>query len=454
MSTSTQSSLQAAGEVNIEKLFLVSNKGIVSLSDYLIELNIYESIFNNVVSGDILISDSRNLIKEFSIVGDEYLIIQATTPGLDNSLSKTYRITSVEDRMLVRDQNTQIYKLRFVSQEALIDVLCPLFNSFSGSVETIVNKIFTDNLEINRTLNHDDSHKKLTQSDEKTKLVVFSESSNKLKFVSPGWTPMQCINWLTKKALPKSGKACNFLFWESNRSFYFGTLESIFTNGQTIGTYNYQAFDIRGPTDDISEKMALIQRVDILNGLDHLDNLDNGYFASKLVSLDIIKKQRNITDYDHVTQFPSYNHLSKENPKPLFNEKSAIRNLNSHIRIYPTSTGLHTDTPKNYNEIMGDIYGNRLSNLIELNSLKLNVSIYGRTDVEAGRIMDIKFPDMSPVDETDMASEHVDSRYSGRYLITSIHHKINIAKHIMTMEVIRDSLSASSKDRASSPGEF
>ena len=68
MSTSTQSSLQAAGEVNIEKLFLVSNKGIVSLSDYLIELNIYESIFNNVVSGDILISDSRNLIKEFSIV--------------------------------------------------------------------------------------------------------------------------------------------------------------------------------------------------------------------------------------------------------------------------------------------------------------------------------------------------------------------------------------------------
>ena len=103
---------------------------------------------------------------------------------------------------------------------------------------------------------------------------------------------------------------------------------------------------------------------------------------------------------------------------------------------------------------MGDIYGNRLSNLIELNSLKLNISIYGRTDVEAGRIMDIKFPDMSPVDETDMASEHVDSRYSGRYLITSIHHKINIAKHIMTMEVIRDSLSASSKDRASSPGEF
>jgi hypothetical protein len=100
---------------------------------------------------------------------------------------------------------------------------------------------------------------------------------------------------------------------------------------------------------------------------------------------------------------------------------------------------------------MGEIYGNRLSNLIELNSLKLNLSVYGRTDVEAGRIIDIKFPDMSPVDEKDRTSEHLDSRYSGSYLITSIHHKINITKHIMTMEVVRDSLTSSPSEISRGP---
>jgi hypothetical protein len=451
MSISTQSRLQSAGEISIEQLTLVSNKGAVSLLDYLAELNIYEGIYNNVVSGDILISDSRNLIKEFSIIGEEYLIIKAVTPGLDNQIHKTFRITSVEDRMLVRDNNTQIYKLRFISQEALLDSLSPLYNAFSGSIESIVARIFSDNLEITRNLIFNDTTSKLTPSSDVTPLVIFSESANKLKFVSPGWTPFQCFNWLAKKAIPKSGQACNFLFWETNRAFYFGNLEKIFETGSSIGTYKYQALGVAGPTDDTIEQMTLIQSVQILNGLDHLENLDNGYFASKLVSLDLTKKQRFITDYDHIGKFATYKHLVRDNPKALFNADRVVRNLNSHIRVYPTSTGVHSNVPNNYNERMGEIYGNRLSNLIELNSLKLNLSIYGRTDVEAGKIIDIKFPDMSPVDEKDRTSEHLDSRYSGSYLITSIHHKINITKHIMTMEVVRDSLTSASSEILKAP---
>jgi hypothetical protein len=451
MSISTQSRLQSAGEITIEQLTLVSNRGAVSLLDYLAELNIYEGIYNNVISGDVLISDSRNLIKEFSIVGEEYLIIKAVTPGLNNQIYKTFRITSVEDRMLVRDNNTQIYKLRFISQEALIDSISPLYNAFSGSIESIVAKIYSDNLQVTRNLAFNDTTSKLTPSSDVTPLVIFSESANKLKFVSPGWTPFQCFNWLAKKAIPKSGQACNFLFWETTRAFYFGSLEKIFETGTSIGTYKYQAFGVAGPTDDTIEQMTLIQSVQILNGLDHLENLDNGYFASKLISLDLTKKKRSITDYDHVGKFPTYKHLVKSNPKALFNAERVVRNLNSHIKVYPTSTGIHSNAPNNYNERMGEIYGNRLSNLIELNSLKLNLSIYGRTDVEAGKIIDIKFPDMSPVDEKDRTDEHIDSRYSGSYLITSIHHKINITKHIMTLEVVRDSLTSSPSEILRAP---
>jgi len=446
MSITTQSNLQAAGEINIEQLFLISNKGSVSLADYLVELNIYESIFNNVVSGDILISDSRNLVKEFGLVGEEYLIIKVTTPGLQNTIYKTFKITSIEDRILVRDQNTQLYKFKFISQEALIDSLSPLYNSFSGQISTIVDKIFTDNLQTPRNFVYNETNTKLTQGKETTPLVVFSEAANKLKFVSPSWTPFQCLNWLAKKAIPKSGQSCNFLFWETNRAFYFGSLENIFEFGDSIGSYEYKAIGVLGPSDDTVEKMALIQSVQVLNGLDHLENLDNGYFASKLVSLDLFKKQRVITDYDHVSKFSSYKHISRINPIPLFNPNNVIRNLNSHTRVYPTLSNLHTGIENNYNERMGEIYGNRLSNLIELNSLKLNISIYGRTDIEAGRIIDIKFPDMSPVDATDKTSEHLDRRYSGSYLITSIHHKINILKHMISMEVVRDSLPSSPTD--------
>jgi hypothetical protein len=446
MSISTQSSLQAAGEINIEQLFLVSTKGTISLTDYLVELNIYESIFNNVLSGDILLSDSRNLPKELDLVGDEYLVIKVTTPGLINSIYKTFKIISIADRIPVRDQNTQLYKFKFISQEALIDSLSPLYNAFSGQVDTIIDKIFTDNLAISRNLVYNETNNKLSESKEKTALVVFSEAANKVKFVSPAWTPFQCINWLAKKSLPKSGKACNFLFWETNRAFYLGSLEDIFDKETSIGRYEYKATGVLGPSDDTVEKMALIQSVQILNGLDYLDNLDNGYFASKLVSLDIFKKQRTITDYDHVSNFSSYKHLSGKNSIPLFKPENIVRNLNSHTKVYPSASSIHTGIENNFNDRMGELYGNRLSNLLELNSLKLNISIYGRTDVEAGRLIEIKFPDMSPVDESDITSEHLDSRYSGNYLITSIHHKINFLKHMITMEVVRDSLSGSPTD--------
>ena len=65
---------------------------------------------------------------------------------------------------------------------------------------------------------------------------------------------------------------------------------------------------------------------------------------------------------------------------------------------------------------------------------------------EKNHLINIKFPDMSPVDETDSTSSHIDSRFSGKYLITSIHHKINILKHFMSMEVIRDSVVPTNSD--------
>ena len=175
MSISTQSTLQSAGEINIEQLFLITLNGSISILDYLVELNIYESIFNNVLSGEILLSDSRNLIKEFDLLGEEYLLVKVTTPGLSNTIYKTFKIVSIEDRILVKE-STQLYKLKFISQEAIVDSLSPLYNAFSGQIDTIVDKIFTESLEQPRTHVYNETNNKLSISTEKTQLFVFSET--------------------------------------------------------------------------------------------------------------------------------------------------------------------------------------------------------------------------------------------------------------------------------------
>jgi len=149
--------------------------------------------------------------------------------------------------------------------------------------------------------------------------------------------------------------------------------------------------------------------------------------------------KQEVTEYDPVEQYLNYKHTTISNPLPLFSRNAFARNVNSHVRVYSKYPNLHTGVKKNYNERMGEIYSNRLSNIKELDSLKLNIIVHGRTDVEVGQMIDIKFPDMEPTSESDIAGDKVDLKYSGRYLITAINHKINILNHSMSMEIIKDS---------------
>jgi hypothetical protein len=187
--------------------------------------------------------------------------------------------------------------------------------------------------------------------------------------------------------------------------------------------------------------MLLIEHLEILSSLDNLNSLDNGYFSSKMIALDMYNKTHDVTYYDHSTMFKDYNHLAND---ALFNNRNTFSNLDRNITIYPKQSILFDGIPENYTEKMNIIHGNRNSNLMDLNNLKLNINIYGRTDVEVGRTIEIAFPNFQPASEQDLSTENLDYRFSGNYLITSINHKINPIKHTMSMEVVRDSITSNS----------
>lgn len=418
--------LQDAGDVRIEKLELISQQGnSLDISDYLAELNIYEDIFSNFMSGSIVLSDSANLIKSLPIVGQELLTVQITTPTFDKSIKKTFRVFSVTDRALVRDTTTQVYKLNFCSIEGFLDGVKPIYKTFDGTADKVVQEVF-------------DEYVKYQDSS----LNVLTSGKNKMKFNCPGWTPFQLINWISNKAQPTSGKACNFFFWESSQGFYFGSLETVFKAGTDsaagLGEYTYSAIGNK-ELRDVDSKMRSIERLEIVQTNDYLTAHLSGYLGSRLISLDLIDKKYENKEYDHVKEFNNYSHLANKNRmRPLFGS-DPIRNLRQSTRIYPKQTKLYEGADDNINEKMPEIYGNRLSNMIELTNFKINIIVPGRTDAEAGMLVKLKFPDARPAQEADKSKSQEDPMYSGNYLITAIHHKISPIRHGMTMELVRDS---------------
>ena len=442
--------LQRAGQVNIEQLKLVSsNNEVVDLTEFLVELNIYEDIFSSHLYGDVLLTDSRNLIDDLNIHGEEFINVKLRTPSFNDkdTIEKTFRVFKISNREIVRDSNTQNFVLHFVSSELFYDILLPLFVPFEGNITDVVGEIFTNYIATSRNFNIADSEKEIKENERATDLVIIEEAKNKVKFVSPGWSPFKCINWLASKAIPTQGVARTFLFFESNKNFYFGTVESLFKNSYDnqnyIGTYYIAASNIREENGgaDLNREMFLAKDVSMTETTDYIKNYTNGYLANRLIFLDVLNKEYELVDYDHIENYENQYHSSGKGNKaiPVFKQDS-FRNSATNISFYPKNPKLFDDFPDNVSEVMKDIYGNRKSSLLELTNTKMNITVPGRTDVEVGRMLYFNYPALGPRDASDTGDSMQDKLYSGYYLITAIHHKVNKNEHTMTMEIVKDSL--------------
>ena len=174
---------------------------------------------------------------------------------------------------------------------------------------------------------------------------------------------------------------------------------------------------------------------------DHIKNYTNGYLASRLITLDVYNKEYKVTDYDYVREYPKQFHSSGSGftSKPVFTNDS-LRNFATHISYYPINPKLFDNFTENVNEKMPVIYGNRRSSMLDLNNIKMNITVPGRTDVEVGRVLYFSYPALEAGAKTDTVDSKEDKEYSGYYLITAINHKINSLEHTMTMEIVKDSL--------------
>ena len=440
--------LRQPGQIEIDDLLLVSFKTgtVVNLIDYLIEIVIYESIFAPFVTGEILLSDSRNLIKDQELLGDEFLYFTArtTTFSSDKAISKVFKIYSLDNKNYVKDGSSQVYKLGFSSVETFQDLVNPIYRSFSGTPNDIVQQIYTEYLQTDRNLEIAGK-----QTAIKNSLTIFGKSANSIKFVSPGWSPVKCINWIASKSLPQNNKAANFLFWETTKGFYFGNIGEIISKQDelSIGTYNYSTTLLK--TMDEQEirdhtYMSVIRSLIVEKSFDQIKNLMEGYTTNRLVNIDVLGKNFENVDYDHGAKFDIYNHLESGKAMPMF-DSTTVRNPLTYSDINFVHKNLHTGYAENFDYKLKDIFGNRRSNMLELENFQMKITIPGRTDIEVGRTVNIQLPKDKPGSETKAIEYKADEMYSGNYLITGLSHKINLRTHFITMNVTKDSLPGSQK---------
>ena len=457
------------GDVLIERLELRNTKGeVLDVINFLVEIVIFEDMYSNALHGHIILSDAVNLLGTFPIIGNEYITMQIITPGFagsdDDYIAKSFSVYSIQDRVLNEDRE-QLFKLMFCSMEAIEDNITRLSKKYDDTTDMIAEEIFNDHISMKRFVDPDDPIV--------SELVIGDRPHrSRSAFLPTFWTPFKCLNYLAKRAQGNENAAPSYLFFETTKSFYFASLESMIKeqlNAQMIfSEYQYTkkpVSEIKGEVLNPEEhpesvfkqgKMnidygyKIIEEIKFPKQNDLLFSQDSGHFASVLTTYDLLDKQAETFEHDHVFYFPDVVHMENYkanqgnvNYAPANDNMTFPFNVPRNIESRRFFSIIHKKNLTNDNQYSEmrpfDYIAQRNSIFGDMNNLKVEITVPGRTDVEVGNLIYLKYPSVGGKKAGDNETTLWDPYISGIYMITAVRHTITPLRHTMNIEIVKDS---------------
>ena len=445
-----QNKLDKPGRFLLDDVVLVSyqsadgsnkNAKSISIRSQVLEINLYESLEGAGLSGNIVVADGQAVVSHLPLTGYERIEFKLYTPGT----SRGYDFTSVTGHpmFIYKISNrtpltprSQIYVLHFCSRELIDNEMIRINKTYEGPVDAMVVDMMRTDL------------------DSKKNLIV-EETKGLHKFVMPRIKPLKAIAKLSSMSEPLKYNSSGMLFYEDSTGFRFRSIENMLAiNGvarPVTAKFQMKPRNVKqgtGETDVIKE-MQTVDGYTIKDQFDTLKNLSNGVYASKTVTHDNFNKTFSEQDFDYNIYFPTIFHtehdgsggkIDNKSQLPLFNFKE-----NKMISDKPEGRlNFISTTEKIQNDYEGPdgerIFPASMAQKLSFKSQVISLDCKGFTGISVGDLCSFEVPSYEPVGKDNPMD--FDPYMSGRYLIKSIHHKIDTAKdnHKMNLECVKDAV--------------
>jgi hypothetical protein len=348
--------------------------------------------------------------------------------------------------------------MHFISIEGMVDNISYMCQKYEGTTDEIATKVFQDAFkDVPRYINSENN--KATAP--KTDLTIGdTPHTSKVSFLPPMWTPFQIMGYLSKRALGTNvTDAPTFLFYETTKGFYMCSINDLIKSQMSAGfimsklKYRKRYAEEQLGENAIRLAYSHVENVEFLSNVDVLKGQDLGHFASSLFTLDVIKKEYTTTIYDHGFEFQKYPHLGsfKNDKGSLVLDESKkynsifptniIRSSDSKVFIETIHPGVLDSTDEELMNLHPEKYVQQRNSLFsDISTMKMKITIPGRTDMEVGTIVDFDYPSVASNRTQSTSEEDVRDKWiSGYYMITAIHHQITKMRHNMICEISKDS---------------
>jgi hypothetical protein len=455
------------GAVNLHEVLLFKNGEQYEITDFVIELSVFEDMFSNTLTATVVMSDGANLVGTLPITGGEIINVRYDVPGVeDASFARAFYVFAVRDRFPSSTDRQQVYMLSMMSLEAAVDSVTVISKKYSGFPNEIAQEIFNEYLTMPKVWSKDyetpsgysdeetftrPSWKKTIPQENLTILNVDenSQSKNKVTWVVPMWSPLKCINWLANRHIDGTGNAPNTLCWETSQGFYFSSIESILRGQSEVSErkiyfYGFDDAMIEKITKENPVKNKLfegykkVENVSIPNNYDVLRSQELGHYSSTMHIFDVVTKKYDEYIFDYIANYSNYDHVqgTRENVAPTFSSQQ-IRNMRSYVTFRPKHKKIFNDyqDPKFEDWVL-----QRTSLLYDISNLRVEITVPGVPNTEAGELVQFYYPKMGDKGADENIENLIDNYLSGTYLITAVRHIVTREKYTMKLELVKDSL--------------
>lgn len=418
-------SLLDSTQFKVKQISIMSKGGAVDISAIYDEINIYDSLFMPMMSGNILLTDAVGLSKALSFDGSEVILIDVEKSSNFLSFRKSFRIYKQTDRKNV-NQSTEKYILHFVADEFVFSLQQKVNQSYQSTYTDIVQKILSTYLKL-----------------ENDKKGLIENSFGVRKVVIPNLSPIEAIEWCAKRSL--DGKnAPTFVFFSNIFGYNYVSLSSLL-NKDSILKINFDPKNL-SRNDPLLEMSTARSYEMILQG-DSVDKIRSGVNAGKFIGFDPITRsfgEKNVTFDDH---YGITEHLNKNpNRTEIFNKDNttnltsldsrkvlsifgANRKNSNYIKKYDAESITKVENYESFLFQRKAIFKNLVNK-------RMKVVMPGNFQLTSGFNVDIS---TSGFNRKTKDSQNEEVSLNGKYLIVAARHTITNNKHETLIEIATDS---------------
>ena len=451
--------VQYAGEVEFLEVMITSPDGqsvrLDANSDVTItEINVFEDMFRHSLTGNLLITDTKEFINKFPIVGQERLTMKIKTPSPEikkedifegeifDFIERRFVINKVQSRDGIAS-GAQFYELKFISEHALVNSTKKISKSYVNSKSNI-GEMVEDLLKNELGLPQD---------------KIFVEPTlGSRSILMQNINPHTFIQNLTKEAISKEDGSPNYVYYENKNGIFFRTLQHMYRQ-QSRGQFHFgdKATDEEYDGKDVDSGKVIqsyrrILDMSLINGHDLLLNAHAGMMGGNVIEQNFYHKRLETKKYNYLDDkyYKKYDRIEGGISERVYTADSLgdaspddIENTNTSV--IPISKSGNMDmsfelkkTPnKRFDAIL-----ERQSRFLELTEgLKIKMDTHGYTGVAVGDIITVNVNTIGGDDNDG----NIVKFYTGDYLVRELRHTFSppVKTHIMTMVVVKDGLAES-----------